>query len=148
MVAIVFGTESGNSEMVAEDLCEALEQSGVQVEVLPMDGCDVQALRDQDMVVLVCSTYGEGELPATAIPLADGLTAERPDLSPLKFAAFGLGDSTYDTYNRGIARLAELFTGLGAVQVGEIGQHDADSGADASKTAVSWAAEIFAARPA
>lgn len=145
MVAIVFGTESGNAEMVAEEMRDALRESGRQADVLPMDDCEVGDLKDQGVVVLVCSTYGEGELPATALPFVTGLRSARPDLSSVRFAAFGLGDSTYDTYNQGIDSLVEIFSGLGAVQVGETGRHDADGGTDAAETGASWVRETFAA---
>jgi MioC protein len=144
-VTILYGTESGNSEMVADDLCTALGRNGIKSEVFGMENYDVADLGTQKLVIVVSSTYGEGDLPQTALPFFDALNEVRPDLSSMRFAAFGLGDSTYETYNRGIARLVAAFTDLGATQVGETGHHDADSGLDASEVAVSWVDDLFAA---
>lgn len=143
-VTILFGTESGNSEMVAEDLCDALEENGIKGEVFAMDDYPVDELSQQEVVVLVSSTYGEGELPAGALPFFAALNAVRPDLSSTRFAAFGLGDSTYETFNRGIALLVDAFADLGAEQIGDTGRHDADTGLDASEAAVGWINEVFA----
>jgi MioC protein len=144
-VTILYGTESGNSEMVADDLCTALERNNIKSEVFDMEDYDVADLGAQKLVIVVSSTYGEGDLPQTALPFFDALNEVRPDLSSTRFAAFGLGDSTYETYNRGIERLVAAFTGLGATQVGETGHHDADSGLDASEVAISWVDDLFAA---
>lgn len=143
-VTILFGTESGNSEMVADDISKSLEDNGIKNEVFDMEGYDVGDLGTQSMVIIVSSTYGEGDLPQTALPFFNALNDIKPDLSSTRFAAFGLGDSTYDTYNRGIATLVSAFIDLGATQVGETGRHDADSGLDASDIAVLWADDLFA----
>lgn len=144
-VTILFGTESGNSEMVADDISKALEDNGIKSEVFDMEDYDVGDLGMREMVIIVSSTYGEGDLPQTALPFFTALNELKPDLSSTRFAAFGLGDSTYDTYNRGISTLASAFADLGATQVGETGRHDADSGLDASDVAVPWINDLFAA---
>lgn len=144
-VTILFGTESGNSEMVADDISKALEDNGIKSEVFDMEDYDVGDLGMREMVIIVSSTYGEGDLPQTALPFFKALNELKPDLSSTRFAAFGLGDSTYDTYNRGISTLVSAFADLGATQVGETGRHDADSGLDASDVAVPWINDLFAA---
>lgn len=144
-VTILFGTESGNSEMVADDISKALEDNGIKSEVFGMEDYDVSDLGAHQMVIIVSSTYGEGDLPQTALPFFNALNQVQPDLSSTRFAAFGLGDSTYDTYNLGISTLVSAFTELGATQVGETGRHDADSGLDASDVAVTWINELFTA---
>ncbi|MCX2963188.1 flavodoxin domain-containing protein [Gordonia aquimaris] len=142
--AVLFGTESGNCEMVAEDLVEVLAEMGIAGEVAAMDEVDVENLSDNDLIILVSSTYGEGDLPNTAVPFFESLQEKRPDLSHNRFAAFGLGDSTYDTYNQGIDILIKMIVDLGARQVGLTGRHDADSGLDAPTVAIEWARENLA----
>jgi MioC protein len=142
---ILFGTETGNSEMVADEIAAALDPFGVTSEIHSMGDYPVDDLCGENLVILITSTYGEGDLPDTAIPFFDALKECKPDLSRTRFAAFGLGDSSYDTYNNGIATLIEAVTDLGAVQIGETGRHDADSGLDPCDIATSWATETFAA---
>lgn len=147
-VSILFGTESGNSEMVADDLAVALQDQGIDSQVSDMENYDLTQLCGDSTVVVITSTYGEGDLPQTAIPFYEALQREKPDLSSLRFAAFGLGDSTYSTYNQAIETLVKSLVQLGATQLGDTGYHDADSGLDASDCVVDWIATIFAAAPA
>ncbi|GHE76469.1 hypothetical protein GCM10017786_01870 [Amycolatopsis deserti] len=137
-LTVLFGTESGNAELVAEDVAAALEENGTTAEVVDMQDYPVDDLGAEDLVILVVSTYGEGDLPATAAPFREALVESKPDLSGVRFAAFGLGDSTYETYNLGVATLRSTFTALGATQIGETGYHDADSGLNPSDVAVAW----------
>ncbi|MCE0765012.1 flavodoxin domain-containing protein [Pseudonocardia kujensis] len=143
-ITILFGTESGNAEMVADDLSAAMGQGGIDAPVVSMEDYSVDDLRSQDVIILVVSTYGEGDLPETAVPFFQALREDKPDLAGLRFAAFGLGDSTYDTYNLGVATLVSALTDLGATQIGETGHHDADSGLDASELAVTWVNDVLA----
>ena len=89
---ILFGTETGNAEMVAEDLGEAL-QGELDVVVRDMSGFTVDEFAADTFYLVLCSTYGDGELPGSAQPLFDALSGERPDLSGVRFAAFDFGSS-------------------------------------------------------
>lgn len=137
-ITILFGTESGNAEIAADDIAAALETYEIGTVIVPMDGVDLGYLPNTGLVIVVTSTYGEGELPMTAIPFYEALTTDRPDLSPVKFAAFGLGDSVYDTYNNAIDTFVELMGELGAVQIGEVGKHDASGAESYEETAMAW----------
>lgn len=142
---ILFGTESGTAEFVAEDLAEALEASGElgEVQVADMATCAVEDLRAEKFYVVVCSTYGEGDLPASARPFREMLEREEPDLAGLRYAVFGMGDSSYpDTYSRGSEIVDRLFTRLGGQRVGEYGRHDASGREGASDAALAWLKQL------
>ena len=99
--------------------------------------CDLDT---EDFLIVVSSTYGEGELPSGALPFADELDDVKPDLSGMRFAVFGMGDSVYDdTFNRGGEIMAEMLTKLGATQVGEHHRHDASSTIKPTVAASEWA---------
>src|SRR4051794_15418090 len=110
---ILFGTESGNSEKVAEEIAEALADQDISATVRDLGDVTVDSLGSTPFI-LVSSTYNEGDLPASAEPFYAALAAERPDLSRLRFAAFGLGDSTYEHYSKGVDTLRGLLLDLGA----------------------------------
>lgn len=143
MLKIIFGTESGNAEMAAEDMVAALYESGIEATAVAMDIYDVAQITQEEHVILMASTYGEGELPMTAVPFYESLKAASPNLSGLKFSALGLGDSSYETYNQGIKSLIYLMKQLGAVEVGETGFHDATLPYSVSDMAVCWASRQF-----
>jgi MioC protein len=142
-VSILFGTESGNSEMVADDLADTLRHNGIDSQVSDMEDYNPADLARESTVVVITSTYGDGELPRTAITFYEALEREKPDLSGLRFAAFGLGDSTYSTFNQAIETVVACLTRLGASQLGATGYHDADSGLDASDVATDWLSTTF-----
>ncbi|MDI5922863.1 flavodoxin domain-containing protein [Halomonas sp. LR5S13] len=136
-IHVIYGTETGNAEMVADDLMEALENDAT-VSAQDMVDFDLAEVVDDDFVILVSSTYGEGELPNSAQPFFDRLEQEAPDLSGLAFATFGLGDSFYDTFNQGSQTLADKLLELGATELGERGIHDASKGELPGDVAVAW----------
>ena len=141
--SVYYGTESGTAEMIAEDVAAVVAEQGETVTADLQDTLwtdfDAEALH-----LIICSTYGEGELPASAQPFVAHLEQERPDLSGIRYAMFGLGDSGYaDSYSKGSEQLAAVLDGLGAIRVGDYGRHDAAGFEDASDTAVAWANDII-----
>lgn len=143
-IPVIFGTESGNAEMVADDIVAAIAAADLEAEAVPMEDVTVDDLARWPLMVLVTSTYGEGDLPATTAPFHETLMTQRPDLAHLRFAAFGLGDSTYETYNNAVSVLAEALAALGATRIGEIGRHDASSGESFTAVATLWAGKLIA----
>ncbi|WP_330228517.1 flavodoxin domain-containing protein [Nocardia sp. NBC_00508] len=141
-VVILFGTEMGTAESAAGSI--AAELSGAHdVSVHDMTDFEIDALDVRDFHVVVCSTYGDGDLPTGAEPFADALERHTPELTGLRFAVFGLGDSVYgDTFNRGGEIIAEKLTACGAIQVGEHARHDASTEIRAKDMAQQWAATL------
>lgn len=148
VVNILFGTESGNAEMVAEDIAASFENQGFETTTSELTDVDVTELADMELAVFVTSTYGEGGLPETAAPFHDALLTQKPDLSGLRFAAFGLGDSIYETFNNAIDTIREALSELGAVQIGPTAKHDAASTMPATDLAEEWARDLFVLMPA
>ncbi|MFI2284259.1 flavodoxin domain-containing protein [Nocardia beijingensis] len=141
-VVILFGTEMGTAESAADSIAEELREAH-DVSVHDMTDFDIAALDVRDFHVVVCSTYGDGELPTGAEPFADALDRDTPDLSGLRFAVFGLGDIVYgDTFNRGGEIIAEKLAARGAVQVGEHARHDASTEVRVRDMAREWAAAL------
>ncbi len=142
-LAILYGTETGNAEMLAEDIAAHL--SDHDAEVTNLADFDPADFSPQTLYLIVCSTYGDGELPASAQPFAEKMEAQKPDLTGITFAVFGMGDSEYEeTFNFGGKHIEALMTSAGARMLGERVTHDA-SGADmAEDLAMPWAEAILA----
>jgi MioC protein len=135
---VLYGTESGNSELIAEDLGAKLNEEH-EAEVVDLKDFDPNAMTPDSFYLVVCSTHGEGELPNTALPFFDALNAAAPDLTGVRYAMFGLGDTFYEeTYSHGSEILDKRFTELGAKRVGEYGRHDASSWDLGSDLALEW----------
>lgn len=138
-INITFGTESGNSEMAADDVAAHVASLGYSPNIVPMEELDVSTIHALGKLIVITSTYGEGDLPETAAPFYQALDEQRPELSTLEFAAFGLGDSSYETYGKGIDTISAKLVELGATQVGLTGRHDAAKGEALADVAVRWA---------
>ncbi|MBY6414407.1 cytochrome P450 [Rhodococcus sp. BP-252] len=139
LVHVWYGTESGNAEMVGDEIVDALKSAAVDAQLRELSDLEASDVADTQLAVVITSTYGEGGLPAGSEPFYETLDTERPDLSGLRFAAFGLGDSSYDNYNNAIKTLSSLLVELGATQIGNTGKHDATTGLDPVTVAREWA---------
>ncbi|WP_040167503.1 flavodoxin domain-containing protein [Microbacterium gorillae] len=144
-ITIMYGTESGESELAAEEIRDALLELH-DATIVNMEDVDVDAIDVTDFHLVVCSTYGEGELPASARPFHAALSANRPDLTGLRYAVLGRGDRTYaETYSRGSEHVDELLRELGATRIGEYGREDASDWNAPDDLAAQWALSTVAA---
>lgn len=142
-IGILFGTETGNAEMLAEDLLAHVEDDN---EATCANLCDVDPaeLSPDTFYMVICSTYGDGELPSSAQPFADALAASQPDLTGVHFAAFGLGDTEYEeTFNFGSKEIVRILTERRAVQIGQRPTHDASGPDMPEDLAIEWADEVI-----
>ena len=141
-ITILVGTMTGTAQLVAQELELVWDDGETQVETLLMDKLDSTVFGREGVFLVCTSTYGQGDVPDNAKALYEDLKAKRPNLAPVRYGVFGLGDRTYaETFNFGGKRFDELLTELGAVRIGERVQHDASSGVLPEETAEEWGAE-------
>jgi MioC protein len=134
---LIVGSESGNAEMVADLVKDALEERGLEVE-MTVDPTPAD-LHDRDLVLVVTSTTGLGDVPQNLEPLVDGLKASEPSLSHLRYGVIGMGDRNYkDTFCGGPKTVDALFSRLGATRVGERLELDATDNPMPDEDAVEW----------
>ena len=141
-ITILIGTITGTAELVAEDVSPILEDAGYDVETLDMNDLTPAVFKENELVLICTSTYGQGDVPDNAMDFFEQLDVMQPDLSGLRYGVIGLGDSTYaDTYNQGGARFDTLLRELGAERVGEGMAHNASSDELPEEAGVAWARE-------
>lgn len=145
-VTILFGTESGGAELVADELHRLLGAGGESdVDVLDLAELEPGELVHDRLHLIVCSTYGDGEVPTSARPFYEALRAPGMRLDGVRYAMFGMGDRSYEkTYSRGSELIDEALTARGASRVGEYGRHDAGGPISAAEAAVDWVAGVLA----
>jgi MioC protein len=142
-IRILVGTMTGTAQLVAEEIQYTLEGAGLSASVLPMDGAKPSDLLDGSMIVVCTSTYGSGDVPDNARAFYNLLLSERPALSAVRYALFGLGDSTYsDTYNFGGKKFKAALDELGASSVIEAHFHNASGGTLPEEECVPWAEQL------
>ncbi len=88
---VIYGSTTGNTESLSEEVEKGLRKGGMEVTVMDVTKADVSKLADFDLIVLGCSTWGDGELQDDFIDFYDVMTKEF--LEGKKTAVFGPGDS-------------------------------------------------------
>ena len=129
-LTILFATETGNAEALAGAAGDAAAALGLAPRVIDMaDTTPFEAAKAENLLV-VASTWGEGEPPQRAADFYDALMApDAPRFDGVRFAVLALGDRAYarlshfcETGRDLDVRLAQL----GGTCVAERGECDAD----------------------
>lgn len=112
-VNILYGSQTGNAESVANDTAAAAKTHGLKAIVKSMSEIDSAQLASMDYLLIVTSTYGEGEMPDSAQMLWEAVNTDTaPNLEKVKFSVLALGDTAYDLFCQAgkdwDRRLAEL----------------------------------------
>lgn len=139
-LTILFGSQTGNARHVAEALAKQAKGKGITAKVVDMAEYKTSQLKNEQYLVIVTSTYGEGEPPENAIGLHNFLFSKKaPKLTGLKYAVLGLGDTSYEFFCKTAQDFDSRLTELGAVSV----QARADLDVDYQAQADNWSNEVI-----
>ena len=98
-LTILVGSQTGNAKGVAESVKAQAEARGIPVSLVTMNDYKPKQLKKETHVLIVTSTYGEGEPPEAAADLHAQLKGGKiGKLFGLQFAVLGLGDSSYEFF--------------------------------------------------
>ncbi len=117
-VLILFGTQTGNSESVANKLGRKLSAAGLPVRVANFSEYGFLDLSRETRVAVITSTYGEGQMPDDAMAFWKSLCSPKArQLDTVEFAVLGLGDSSYEKFCQAAKDLDKRLEDLGAKRV-------------------------------
>lgn len=105
---VCYASQSGNAEQLAHQAAERLQQVDAQLQLLPLGKLTAAQLQNAERVVLIVSTYGEGEPPDSAVSFASGVLGQSLPLEHLQFLLLALGDRSY-LHFCGFARRVETW---------------------------------------
>ena len=98
-VLIIFGTETGNSEALADDAKSLVGDYGLDAKIMDMDDVSVEDISNSKRLLICCSTWGEGDQPTNAEDLyEDVCEADEGSMDNVNFAVLALGDTAYEFF--------------------------------------------------
>ena len=98
-VTILWGSQTGNSEGVAKKFLKALKAGNYEPQVFDMAAYDKSKLPTEKNLLIITSTYGDGEPPDNASDFYEYLMGETvPSLEDVNYSVFALGDSEYPDF--------------------------------------------------
>lgn len=126
-LTILYGSQTGNAKGVASLIKTQAEARGLPVTLTSMADYKPKQLKKETHLLVVVSTYGEGEPPESAVDLFEQLKKGKVGkLEGLKFAVLGLGDSSYEFFCQTAKDFDSLLTKAGADRVHELASLDVD----------------------
>ena len=98
-MTILYGSQTGNAQRIAENAAKKLEEKGFQVAVSSMSDFKPNQLKKVKNLLIAVSTHGEGDPPDNALTFHEFVNGRRaPKLDDLHFSVLSLGDSSYEFF--------------------------------------------------
>ncbi len=162
---VLWASQTGNSEELAQACAQRLDAAGQRTRLRAMDEAGLDDLRAASSVLLVTSTFGDGDPPDNAASFWQALQgAQDQALAQSRYSVLALGDSNYDQFCGFGRKLDERLSELGAerllprLECEQDTQHSVESwlttlcaalsGSAAPADALPAAAEVVATTPA
>ena len=138
-LAIFFGSQTGNAAGLAEKTAKLAVAYGLEPTVIDMDGYDQSKFASHKRILIITSTWGEGEMPDNAEELWNATSASNPSLSGVHYSVCAIGDSSYDEFCKAGEDWDEKFAALGATRIVTMKLCDVDFDEPWSQ----WVAEVL-----
>ena len=98
-ILIIYGTETGNAEDLADDIGNMASKYGLVSKVMDMEDVSAEDLASSKRLIVSVSTWGEGEQPDNAQGLYDEVEeSEGGSMEGVNYAVLALGDTAFELF--------------------------------------------------
>ena len=126
-VTVLWGSQTGNAESLAKQLMKRMKKGGFEPEVHDMAAYDRTRLTQEKNLLIITSTYGDGEPPDNAEELYNWiLSDEAPKMEGVSYSVLALGDTNYPDYCKCGIDFDERLAALGASRISNRVESDVD----------------------
>jgi len=141
-VTILYGTQTGTAEGLAKKLSKLLTKNHFDPVCFDMADYDRDRLATEKNLLVIVSTYGDGEPPDSAAEFHKWIMGdEAPQLDGLRFSVLALGDSGYPDFCQCGIEIDNRLTALGATRLAD--RFDVD--VDPDEPYAVWSAAVITA---
>jgi sulfite reductase alpha subunit-like flavoprotein len=143
---ILYGTETGTSQDIAEEVGRLTQRLHFDTDVAGCDDVATDELRKYTVTVFVIATTGQGEFPSNALAFWKSLLKKklpRDFFGGVQYALAGLGDSSYPKYNWAARKLDKRLQQLGALPVLSSCEADEQDDEGTEGVIVPWLQSLF-----
>ncbi|XP_004523898.1 NADPH--cytochrome P450 reductase isoform X1 [Ceratitis capitata] len=131
-LVVFYGSQTGTGEEFAGRLAKEGIRYRMKGMVADPEECDMEELLQlkdipNSLAVFCLATYGEGDPTDNAMEFFEWLSNGDADFNGLNYAVFGLGNKTYEHYNKMAIYVDQRLEELGATRVFELGLGDDDA---------------------
>merc|ERR1719210_931548 len=147
-VTVLYGSDTGNSEVVAKNFQFELKRRGMKAKCLALNDVDISDLQDESKILAIVATAGQGDMPKSAVKFWEQMetfleTAPPDFLKDTKFAVFGMGDSSYVFFNEAAKKIDTAFDKLGGERLQLCGLGDDQHPARFDTELEEWSPDFF-----
>lgn len=141
-LVLLYGSQTGTAEGLAKKASKEAEKRGFKPKLVDMAKFETVDLTKEENVLVITSTYGDGDPPDNAQAFWNYLRADTaPPLAHLRYSVLALGDTNYAAFCQFGKVCDERFEKLGAQRV----HPRVDCDVDYDAPAKSWTEGVFAA---
>jgi len=97
-LTVLYGTESGNSEELSARTVKEAKKRGFKATMANMADISASDLSKHENLLVIISTWGDGEPPETATTFYNEFMSADLALKNMKFSVCALGDTSYEKF--------------------------------------------------